>query len=68
MVDALPTAAQEFVLWLPMVHGIELLREGYFGSTFKAHYSIAYLSLACAGMTMLGLAKMREISRTVTPE
>ena len=68
MVDALPTAAQDFVLMLPMVHGVELLREGYFGSTFKAHYNIAYLALACAGMSILGLAKTREISRTVMPE
>ena len=68
MVDALPSTAQEFVLLLPMVHGVELLREGYFGSTFKAHYSMPYMALWCAGLTILGLAKTREISRTVTPE
>ena len=68
MVDALPTAAQDFILLLPMVHGVELLREGYFGSTFKAHYNIAYMAVVCAGLTLLGLAKTRQISRTVTPE
>jgi len=68
MVDALPTAAQEFVLFLPMVHGVELLREGFFGSTFKAHYDIGYMAICCAGLNVLGLAKMREISRTVMPE
>lgn len=68
MVDALPKAAQDFVLWLPMVHGVELLREGYFGSIFKAHYDIAYMAVICAALTLLGLAKTREISRKVMPE
>ena len=68
MVDSLPKAAQDFVLLLPMVHGVELLREGYFGSTFKAHYSIPYMAVVCAVLTILGLAKMREISRAVMPE
>ena len=68
MVDALPTAAQDFILLLPMVHGVELLREGYFGSTFKAHYNISYMAVVCAVLTLLGLAKTRQISRTVMPE
>lgn len=68
MVDALPQAAQDLVLLLPMVHGVELLREGYFGSTFKAHYDMSYMAVCCAGLTLLGMAKMRQISRTVMPE
>lgn len=68
MVDALPTTAQKFILLLPMVHGVELLREGYFGSTFKAHYNIAYMAVVCAVLTLLGLAKTRQISRSVMPE
>lgn len=68
MVDALPKAAQDFVLILPMVHGVELLREGYFGSTFHAHYNVQYMTIICIVLTILGLAKTREISRTVTPE
>lgn len=68
MVDALPKIAQDIILLLPMVHGVELLREGYFGSIFKAHYSVAYMALVCTGLTLLGLAKTRQISRTVMPE
>ena len=67
-VDALPAAAQDVVLMLPMVHGVELLREGYFGSTFRAHYDMVYMAIVCAGLTLLGLAETRRISRTVTPE
>lgn len=68
IVDALPLQAREVILFLPMVHGVELLREGYFGDAFKAHYDAAYLVLWCTGLTLLGLAKTREIGRTVTPE
>lgn len=68
MVDSLPTAARDFVLLLPMVHGVELLREGFFGSTFKAYYNISYMALVCTTLTILGLAKCRQISQTVMPE
>ena len=67
-VDALPTRFQEFVLLLPMVHGVEILREGYFGGSFKAHYSIAYMAVVCSGLTLFGLAKARQVSRIVMPE
>lgn len=67
-VDALPPEAQNIILLLPMVHGVELLREGYFGSTFHAHYDLGYMAFICAGLNLLGLAKLREVSRTVTPE
>jgi len=68
MVDWLPTAAQKFVLMLPMVHGVEILREGYFGSAVRAHYDLAYMVIVCMCMTLLGLAQVRDISRKVMPE
>lgn len=68
MVDALPPAFREVVLWLPMVHGAEMLREGYFGSAFKAHYSLPYLAFCSAALTLTGLSQIRVISRTITPE
>ena len=68
IVDALPQTGQNVILWFPMVHGVELLREGYFGSAINAHYDLGYLSLWCVVLSLLGLAKSREIGRTVTPE
>lgn len=68
MVDWLPTAAQKFVLLLPMVHGVEILREGYFGSAVRAHYDLSYMAIVCLCMTLLALAQEREISRKVMPE
>lgn len=68
LVDWLPTTAQEFVLLLPMVHGVELLREGYFGSLIHAHYDMAYMATLNLCLTFLGLSQVRVVSRTVIPE
>ena len=68
MVDWLPAAAQNAVLYLPMVHGVELLREGYFGSAVRAHYDMVYMASACLGLTFFGLVQERHISRRLSPE
>jgi ABC-type polysaccharide/polyol phosphate export permease len=68
LVDALPVQAQKFVLVLPMVHGVEMLREGYFGSQMVAHYSFAYMAVCNAVLTLLGLAQVRKVSMTLELE
>lgn len=67
-VEALPHSFAQVILWLPMVHGVELVREGYFGSAFKAHYDLGYMASICTILTALGLAQTRIISRKVIPE
>lgn len=68
MVDWLPIQAQHIVLWLPMVNGIELLREGAFGSVVHTHYSIIYLIFSCSFLTLIGLAMTNEASHHVGSE
>jgi ABC-type polysaccharide/polyol phosphate export permease len=68
MVDALPPTAQKYLLYLPMVNGIEMLREGYFGSTIRAHYDLSYMIFSCLLLTLLGLAQTQIVSRKVIPE
>lgn len=68
MVDWLPDAGRNIILFLPMVHGVEILREGYFGAAVRAHYDIPYMAVICAFMTLLGLILTREVGRRVTPE
>lgn len=68
MVDWLPQAAQQAVVWFPMVHGVELLRDGYFGSTVRTHYDMAYMAACCLLLTISGLAQERIVSREVMPE
>lgn len=67
LVDVLPPDAQKVILLLPMVHGLEYLREGYFGSQFTAHYSLTYMAAVCLAMTALGLAEVRTLSRRMAP-
>jgi capsular polysaccharide transport system permease protein len=65
MVEWMPKKLQDVVLYLPMVHGVELLRQGYFGNVVRTHYDIAYMAECCVVLTLCGLYVVREASRTV---
>jgi capsular polysaccharide transport system permease protein len=65
MVDWLPTKLQRAVLYLPMVHGVELLRHGYFGNLTRTHYDIGYMAEFCLILTLCGMYVVREASRRV---
>lgn len=68
LVDIFPKSAQELLLLLPMVNGVEMVRDGYFGSSFTAHYSVAYMASVNAVLTLLGLAELRSLGSRLTPE
>lgn len=68
LVDSLPPLAQDGVLLLPMVHGVEYLREGYFGSKISAHYDLGYMAAWNAVLTIAGLLRTRAIAEVVRPE
>jgi ABC-2 type transport system permease protein/capsular polysaccharide transport system permease protein len=68
MVDHLPKAAQKVILLLPMVHGVEVLRDGYFGSKVHAQYDIPYMAVCCLVLTILALSQERIVSKQVIPE
>lgn len=68
MVDALPKVAQEIVLYLPMVHGVEIVREGYFGSRARAHYDLGYVVPFCLVLSFFALMQVRRVARNVVPE
>src|SRR5262249_23302159 len=62
-VDWMPKRFQETVLWVPMVHGIEMMRDGYFGPSVHTHYSVSYLALCCTLLTLAGLFLVHEAGR-----
>lgn len=68
MVEWLPPAAQKFVLLLPMVHGVEMVREGFFGNTVRTHYDVAYMATCCLVLTLTGLFLTRDAARRVEAE
>jgi capsular polysaccharide transport system permease protein len=65
MVDWLPVGMQKFVLLLPMVHGTEMLREGYFGDVVPTHYDVGYMASCCLVLSLTGLYLVRQASRRV---
>jgi len=68
MVDWLPKVAQDFLLWVPMVHGTEMVRHGFFGTAVRTYEDPVYLALFNAVLTLFGLALLRETGRRVEPE
>lgn len=68
LVSTLPKAGQDFVLYIPMVHGVEMLREGYFGSRVHAIYDFGYFVTCTLLMLCVGLAFSRRVGREVVLE
>lgn len=62
-VDALPSGVQKIVLWIPMVNAVEMVREGYFGSRYRAHYDLSYLMGVTLVLTLLALILVRLASQ-----
>jgi len=67
MVEWLPQRGQDVVLLLPMVHGVEMVREGFFGDAVRTHYDASYMALCCLLLTLVGLLLVRDAGRRVEP-
>ncbi len=65
MVDWLPPDLQKIVLLLPMVHGVEKLREGWFGNVVHTHYDLSYMAAWCLILSLAGLYLQWEAGRRV---
>jgi capsular polysaccharide transport system permease protein len=68
MVSWLPPFAQKIVLWFPMVHGTEMVRQGYFGARVHALYSVEYLVVVDLVLLLIGLLLVRDAGNRVEPE
>ena len=51
----LPPAYRDLILWVPMVHGTEMLRHAYFGDQLQTFENPAYLILCNTVLTFLAL-------------
>ncbi|MFM0276965.1 ABC transporter permease [Paraburkholderia sediminicola] len=68
MVDWLPQKFQHLVIYMPMVNGVEMLREGYFGPPLAFHYDWAYFAVVDIVLVLLGLYLARETGKRVEPQ
>lgn len=66
-VHSLPQTVQQLALLVPMVHGTEMFRHGYFGAAAITYESPSYLILCNLVLTWLGLAMMQQVSKGVEP-
>jgi len=65
MVEWLPKKMQTLVLYLPMVHGVEMIRHGYFGNVVKTHYDLAYMAECCMVLSLAAVFMVREAGRRI---
>jgi ABC-2 type transport system permease protein/capsular polysaccharide transport system permease protein len=56
------------VLYIPTVHGVELVREGWFGDRARAIYDLSYLIPFNLVLTVWGLLQVRRVAKDVVPE
>ena len=63
MVSWLPQMAQDFVLWSPLVHAMEMLRAAYFGGEVVTYWDPYYLFACSIFMLATGLG-LHEIAKT----
>ncbi len=50
-----------------MVHGVECVRDGFFGSHFTPHYDLGYMALINLTFTFLALTEIRHASQNLVP-
>lgn len=55
MVSWLPASARDLIMWIPFVHGIEMIRGGVFGEFVATYYRPGYALLVGAIMNIVGL-------------
>lgn len=67
LVAALPLFAQELVLWIPIVHGVEMVRDGFFGDQARSVYDLGYLVPFNLVLTCAALIALRYVSHRVVP-
>lgn len=67
-VDTFPLEIQQILLYIPPIHGTEMFRAGYFGSTVTTHESISYLVISNIILLFLGLTMVKINENNILEE
>ncbi|WP_416191907.1 ABC transporter permease [Neisseria sp. CCUG12390] len=67
-VHNLPPQVQEYALMIPMVHGTEMFRAGYFGGEAVTYENPWYIVLWNLILLLIGLAMVSKFSKGVEPQ
>ncbi|MDO4723250.1 MAG: ABC transporter permease, partial [Comamonadaceae bacterium] len=68
MVDWLAKPLQELVLWMPMVHGVEMVRHGFWGEAVTTHEDPGFFIICNLVLSLIGLALVRGSEQRVELE
>lgn len=68
MVSWMPRAAQELLLYSPLVHANEMLRAGYFGPGVTTYWDLSYLFLCGLGLNAIALPLVKSVQKRVEIE
>ena len=68
LVDTLPAKAQSIVLLIPMVHGTEMLRHGYFGDQIHTYEDIGFILISNVALTLMGMILIQRFNNGVDSE
>lgn len=66
-VYSLPRSIQDYALMIPMIHGTEMFRHGYFGSSVITLEQPSYLIVSNLVLTFFGLILVKTFSKGVEP-
>lgn len=66
-VHSLPPIAQNYLLWLPMIHGTEMFRKGYFGESVITYEDPHYILLCNMALCLIGLSLVKQFSKGIEP-
>ncbi|QIW15215.1 sugar ABC transporter permease [Pasteurellaceae bacterium RH1A] len=66
-VHNLPSQIREQLLWIPMIHGTEMFRKGYFGSTVITYEDPYFLLVTDLVLIFIGLLMVKQFSKGVEP-
>lgn len=63
-----PPQFRRFLLILPFIHPVEMIRAGFFGEFVPTYYDVGYAVAWCACLTFLGLVLVQFIRSRVEIE
>lgn len=65
--EALPSRIREILMWNPILHCVEIVRDGFFVSYDSRHASAGYVLAWVIGLSFAGLTLERVVRRHIQP-
>uniref|UniRef100_UPI00359FDC28 ABC transporter permease n=1 Tax=Glaesserella sp. TaxID=2094731 RepID=UPI00359FDC28 len=67
-VHSLPSQVQQYAVWVPMISGTEMFRQGYFGESVKTYENIGFIIVCDLVMVFIGLLAIKKFSKGIEPQ